>query len=90
MKTMGLHEKREKIILDKTNWPVPGIYKHYKGGEYDLVGVAKYSETLEDVVIYRARYDDKILWARPLKMFLDKVLVEGKLVPRFSLIKEVK
>ena len=63
-----------------------GIYKHYKGKNYQVVGVAKHSETLEKLVVYKALYNNKIskLWVRPKKMFLEKVKVEGKVTPRFK------
>jgi len=60
-----------------------GRYRHYKGKEYEVIGVARHSETLEELVIYRALYDNFDLWVRPLKMFLEKVEVDGKKVPRF-------
>jgi hypothetical protein len=66
-------------------------YKHYKGRFYEVVGVAKHSETLEDLVVYRALYEslefgNNALWARPLKMFFEDVEVDGKKVPRFKFI----
>lgn len=61
-----------------------GKYKHYKGKEYEVIGIAKHSETLEDLVVYRALYDDRQLWVRPLKMFLEEVEVNGQKIPRFS------
>ncbi|MDH5562337.1 MAG: DUF1653 domain-containing protein [Nitrospirota bacterium] len=64
----------------------PGIYRHYKGNTYQVLGVAKHSETEEDLVVYRALYDEWRLWVRPLEMFSEKVEVEGKLVSRFTLI----
>jgi hypothetical protein len=63
-----------------------GIWKHYKGKEYKVIGVAKHSETLEELVVYQALYCERQLWVRPLKMFLEKVEVEGKKVPRFKFI----
>ena len=70
-----------------------GKYRPYKGREYEFVGIAKYSETLEDLVIYRALYKSKefgnnVLWARPIKSFLETVTVEGKEIPRFQYIGE--
>jgi hypothetical protein len=61
-----------------------GKYKHYKGKEYEVIGIAKHSETLEDLVVYRALYDNRQLWVRPLKMFLEEVEVNGQKIPRFS------
>lgn len=61
-----------------------GKYKHFKGKEYEVLGVAKHSETLEKLVVYRALYGRKGLWVRPLKMFLEKVEMEGKKVSRFK------
>ena len=64
-----------------------GVYRHYSGKEYDVLGVARHSETLEPMVLYRARYDLRLLWIRPLKMFNGYLLVKGKRVKRFTLIK---
>ena len=63
-----------------------GAYEHYKGKRYEVLGVAKHSETLEDLAIYRALYGKRVTWARPLKMFKEKVKVGNKLVPRFKYI----
>ena len=65
-----------------------GIYEHYKGKEYEVIGIAKHSETLEKLVVYRTLCGKHDLWARPLKMFTEKVEVNGKKVPRFRYIKE--
>ena len=62
-----------------------GRYQHYKGGVYWVVDVARHSETNEDLVIYRSS-DNLALWARPKKMFLEDVVIEGKNVPRFRFI----
>jgi len=67
-----------------------GKYKHYKGKEYKVIGIAKDSETLEDLVVYRALYGNQDLWVRPLKMFVEKVKVDGNDVPRFEYIEDKK
>ncbi len=62
-----------------------GEYEHYKNKKrYIVLGVAAHSETLEELVIYQANYGKKLLWARPLKMFLEKMKYKGELVPRFT------
>lgn len=66
-----------------------GIYQHYKGNRYQVIGVAKHSETLEDLVVYRALYGDGGLWVRPYKMFTEEVVVNGVKKPRFLFLCEV-
>ncbi|MSR88782.1 MAG: DUF1653 domain-containing protein [Candidatus Margulisbacteria bacterium] len=66
----------------------PGKYRHYKGQEYEVLFTAKHSETLEDMVVYRALYGDFDIWVRPLTMFQESILIEGKYVPRFLCIVE--
>lgn len=65
----------------------PGRYRHFKGKEYEVIGVAKHSETLEEYVVYRALYGEGGLWIRPLVMFLENVSVNGEVIPRFQYIK---
>lgn len=65
---------------------IGGKYQHYKGNYYKVIGVAKHSETLKELVIYQALYGDNELWARPKEMFLDKVSVEGIEKDRFKYI----
>lgn len=65
-----------------------GIYRHFKGKFYEVIGTARHSETKEELVVYRALYNipeygENSLWVRPRKMFLETVEVEGKEVPRF-------
>lgn len=67
---------------------IDGTYEHYKGKRYQIVGVAKHSETLEDLVVYRALYGVGELWARPKDMFLESVDIDGNIVPRFRFIKQ--
>ena len=69
-----------------------GIYQHYRGMRYRVLGIAKHSETLEDLVVYEALYDNKVskTWARPLAMFLDKIEKDGELINRFEFVGEDK
>lgn len=69
-----------------------GLYKHYKGKHYQVIGVCKHTETLEDLVLYETLYENEVssLWVRPISMFLEKVLVDGKEVPRFLYIGDKK
>lgn len=71
----------------------PGIYQHYKGHLYELVGIAHHSENLEELVVYRGLYEDKKfgknpIWVRPISLFTDEVMVNGQKVPRFRFVKE--
>lgn len=63
-----------------------GVYRHYKGGEYKVLGCAKHSETGEELVVYQSLNGDE-LWARPKEMFLASVNVNDKEMPRFKYIK---
>jgi cyclomaltodextrinase / maltogenic alpha-amylase / neopullulanase len=63
-----------------------GTYRHYKGQEYELVDVAKNSETLEEFVVYRALYGNRQLWIRPKEMFFEAVRKDGKEFPRFEYV----
>lgn len=64
-----------------------GIYEHYKGNLYQVLHIAKHSETEEELVVYRALYQAYGVWVRPLAMFAETVEVDGEAVPRFKLIK---
>ncbi|TXS93836.1 DUF1653 domain-containing protein [Parahaliea maris] len=66
--------------------PKPGRYRHYKGNEYVVEGVARHSETDELLVVYRPCYGERGLWVRPLDMFMENVEVDGRLQPRFARI----
>ena len=65
-----------------------GLYRHYKGGEYEVIGVARHSETLEALVVYRPLYNDSGLWVRPYAMFIETVVIDGQSRPRFARIEE--
>jgi hypothetical protein len=61
----------------------PGVYEHYKGARYEVLLVARHSETEEPLVVYRQLYGDGAAWVRPLDMFAESVEVDGRSVPRF-------
>ncbi len=67
-----------------------GIYQHYKGKRYEVLGVAKHSETLEEMVVYQALYEGRGIWVRPLKMFQESVQTKEGLVPRFKYVGQIK
>ena len=66
-----------------------GRYRHYKGGEYEVLGVARHSETLEPMVLYRPLYNQSGLWVRPFSMFVEQIESNGLRQPRFACIQEV-
>lgn len=63
----------------------PGIYRHFKGNRYEVIGTAKHSETLEEMVVYRALYGEGGLWVRPASMWNETVERDGKVFQRFTL-----
>ncbi|MDD3175424.1 MAG: DUF1653 domain-containing protein [Candidatus Nanoarchaeia archaeon] len=70
-----------------------GIYEHFKGKRYEVIGIAKHSETLEEFVVYKALYvseefDENQLWIRPLSMFFGTKIIDGKEVPRFKFVEK--
>ena len=67
----------------------PGKYRHFKGKEYELIGIASHSETLEPMVVYRALYGDGGLWVRPAAMWTETVERDGYHGPRFQYIGEM-
>ncbi len=66
----------------------PGRYRHYKGKDYEVIGLATHSETEESLVVYRTLYGNFDLWVRPQAMFEEAVEVDGKAYPRFTFINE--
>ena len=62
----------------------PGRYRHFKGGEYELLFEARHSETQEELVVYRALYAEHGVWVRPKAMFCEAVVVDGREQPRFA------
>jgi hypothetical protein len=67
--------------------PKPGRYRHYKGNEYRVVGLARHSETLEPLVVYQALYGERGLWVRPAAMFIEAVETGNGREPRFTYLK---
>jgi hypothetical protein len=64
-----------------------GIYQHYKGNLYQLLDRCRHSETLEELVLYKALYGDFGLWVRPSSMFFENIILDGKSIPRFKFLK---
>ncbi|MBD5398678.1 DUF1653 domain-containing protein [bacterium] len=67
---------------------IGGIYRHYKGNLYEVLAVAKHSETLENMVVYKALYGEGLVWVRPLLMFEEEIIKDGKNIKRFELIEK--
>ena len=67
-----------------------GKYKHFKGNEYEVIGIAKHSETLAEMVVYRALYGDGGIWVRPVEMWNETVERDGKVFKRFEYIEDQK
>lgn len=65
------------------DYPKKGVYRHFKGNRYELVDIARHSETLEEMVVYRALYGEGGLWVRPLSMWSERVERDGKIYTRF-------
>ena len=79
--------------MDDTDLPPllttpPGLYRHYKGGLYEVIDTARNSETLEPMTVYRALYGEHGLWVRPAVMFAETVLIDGVVRPRFEKVSE--
>lgn len=75
--------------MKELQYPVrPGRYRHFKGNEYQVLGVARHSETEEEMVVYRALYGEGGLWVRPAAMWLETVNRDGVTQPRFTYIGE--
>src|SRR5439155_20663127 len=78
--------RHDTVAIDMDE-PRPGRYRHYKGRYYEVVGVARHSETEEELVVYRPLYDASWpLWVRSRAMFLETVTVDGREVPRFAYV----
>ncbi len=66
-----------------------GRYRHYKGGEYEVIGVVRHSETEEPLVLYRPLYNDSGWWVRPFALFVEQIDIDGRLQPRFAVVAEM-
>lgn len=77
-------------MTDEQNRLIGREFRHFKGGHYRIEGFAKGSETLEDMVVYRALYGDGGLWVRPAKMFFETIEHNGKKIKRFELLEDAK
>lgn len=64
----------------------PGVYRHFKGKEYEVIGIANHSETMELMVVYRALYGDGGLWVRPASMWDETIECDGQIIKRFTII----
>ncbi len=80
----------EVKLSKKAEGVTPGKYEHYKKRKYQVLGVVIHSETLDELVLYKALYGDRLTWVRPLDMFLENVEVDGETRLRFKLIKAAK
>ena len=69
-----------------THIEIGAVYRHYKGNYYQVICIARHSETLEDLVVYQKLYEDFSFWVRPKKIFLEKVQIGNKKVSRFQKI----
>jgi hypothetical protein len=67
---------------------IPGLYRHYKGNDYQVMGIAKHSENESELVVYRPLYGAGGLWVRPLEMFVETVEIDGQRLPRFRYMGE--
>ena len=74
--------------LSPLNETRPGLYRHYKGLMYEVIGTARHSETLESMTVYRALYGEHGLWVRPAAMFSEEVVINGVRQPRFAWVGE--
>ena len=68
----------------------PGRWRHFKGGEYEVLTVARHSETGEEMVVYRALYGERGVWVRPAAMWDEHVTRDGVTLPRFTFVEHIK
>ena len=72
----------------KNSTIIPGIYRHYKGNEYEVLFIARNSETLQDMVVYKALYGDGDIWVRPANMWNEEVIKDGIKYKRFEYLRK--
>jgi hypothetical protein len=89
MENEGNNRSREELLIAKV--PMGAPFEHYKGKKYQILGVGRHSETLGICVLYQALYDcptfgDQAVWVRPIEIFLETIVIDGKEMPRFRLI----
>ena len=77
------------MTTQQNNLVKGGYYRHYKNKDYRVIDIVRHSESLEELVLYEALYQNDLgkLWVRPLKMFIEDVIVDGKTIPRFAFVK---
>ena len=80
------HLNKQKTMNTKTSALQPGIYKHYKNNYYKVIGTGTHTETHEVMVYYQALYGEYGFWLRPISMFTENVIIDGRLQPRFEFV----
>ena len=78
-----MHRHMNDQDLPPLTETLPGLYRHYKGGLYRVLGTVRHSETLEPMTLYQALYGQRGLWVRPAAMFAEQVMVDGQWRTRF-------
>lgn len=87
---MNLNNTPTDADLPPMPMVTPGLYRHYKGGEYKVLDTVRHSETLEAMVLYQALYGQRGLWVRPAAMFAETVTIDGIEQPRFTLVHQIE
>lgn len=82
--TQNIQPKQQEASSEVTMNVKPGLYTHYKGKRYQVIGIARHSESLEALVVYQALYGTYGMWVRPAAMFTETVIIDGKEVARFA------
>ena len=77
------------LSLKAKSIAIGSIYEHYKGLRYKVLGIARHSETLEELIVYQALYGKSDMWVRPAAMFLENIMINGQSQPRFKLVQSI-